>query len=115
MPRRTAPRGSSAAKLEFRLEQHASKYCERRAGYCRLIGERFAQADASDPARIELVFVCTRLESEASIIGGSRSEQLRLKAQEQRAGILSKLSELHASGALSEKEYEAERAKITGR
>lgn len=32
VPRRTDPRGSSAAKLKFRLEQHASKYCERRAG-----------------------------------------------------------------------------------
>lgn len=100
-------------KLEYWLERVAQKFCARQGGHYKLLRERSAFADFDDEARVELVFVCTQNESEASIVtrAGAKKNQ---KMKKDRYALLKQAQELYNMGALTKEEFLAEKKRILG-
>lgn len=100
-------------KLEYWLERVAQKFCASQGGHYKLLRERSAFADFDDEARVELVFVCTRIESEATIVTRAGAKKTQ-KMQQNRYELLRQAQELYAMGALTKEEFLAEKKRILG-
>lgn len=106
-------KGGTPMKLEYWLERVAQKFCARQGAHYKLLRERSAFADFDDEARVELVFVCTQNESEASIVtrAGAKKSQ---KMKKDRYTLLKQAQELYNMGALTKEELMVEKKKILG-
>ena len=106
-------RAGTPMKLEYWLERVAQKFCARQGGHYKLLRERSGFADFDDTARVELIFVCTDNEAEASIVtrAGAKKSQ---KMKRERYTLLKQAKELYEVGALTKEEFEAEKRRILG-
>ena len=107
-------RAGVPSKLEYWLERVAQKFCARQGGHYKLLRERSAFQDMDDTARVELIFVCTHVESEATIVtrGGAKKSQ---KMKRERYRLLKDIQELYNMGAISKEEFEEEKRRILGK
>lgn len=107
-------RAGTPGKLEYWLERVAQKFCARQGGHYKLLRERSAFPGAWENARVELEFVCTPNEAEASIVtrGGAKKNQ---KMKRERYELLRQAQELYQMGALTEEEFQAEKKRILGK
>lgn len=106
-------KGGTPMKLEYWLERVAQKFCARQGGHYKLLRERSAFADFDDEARVEIVFICTQIESEATIVtraGAQKSQKMKKNRYE----LLKQAQELYKMGALSKEEFLAEKKRILG-
>lgn len=107
-------KAGAAYKLENKLERIGAKYCRRQGKHFQLLRTRSAYANFSENSRVELIFVCTDSIDDATVPSRKARKKIERENKDKYDQLI-QVQKLKESGALTEEEFESEKAKILKR
>ncbi len=110
----SASEAGLAFKLENKLERIGAKYCRQQGRHFQLLRTRSAYANFKDKARVELIFACTDNVDDATVPNRKARKKIE-RENKNKYEQLMQIQQLKESGALTQEEFEAEKAKVLKR